>query len=308
MARDNVRKILILGAKGMLGQELARVFFDSDPVLWDKEDLDITNRGEVQKKIGELKPVVIINAAAYTAVDDCEKNRELAMKVNGKAVGYLVEALNNVNVNEARSHSPSIFIHYSTDYVFNGENPNGYKEDDAPRNPLNAYGESKLLGEKCLLEFAKNYPNFKYYLIRTSWLYGKGGRNFVDTILKLAENQKEIKVINDQCGKPTYASDLARRTRELLEGDYPLGLYHIANETENTGKGITWYDFAREIFFISRGNARIAMRKNAEIIPCFSSDFPRPAKRPKWSVLINTKIPPARNWREALKEYLRNIL
>ena len=293
-------KILILGAKGMLGRELAVVFNDQKPVLWDKEDFDITDRKEVFKKIFDLKPDVIINVAAYTAVDDCETNQELAMKVNGEAVKYLMESA---------SDASAVFIHYSTDYVFDGKNCRGYKENDEPRNPVNAYGASKLLGENYIKNFYAKYQiqDTKYYLIRTSWLYGKYGKNFVNTISELLKKRDQIKVVDDQRGKPTYAYDLAVRTRELLEGDYVSGIYHITNETENREKGVSWYDFAKEIFLINRekmGPAGRQAGKNKEIMPCASREFLRPAKRPKWSALVNTKLPLMRNWREALKDYL----
>lgn len=304
-------KILILGAKGMLGGYLGRAFLNFNPVLWDKEDLDITNREEVNNKIKELQPNIIINAAAYTAVDDCEANQDLAMKVNGEAVKYLVEAMNedrpHSKLHLNRNRGLILFIHYSTDYVFDGKKQNGYKENDEPHNSINAYGESKLLGEKYILDAAVKYPNFKYYLIRTSWLYGRGGKNFVDAIAALLKKSDRIKVVDDQRGKPTYAYDLAIKTRELLEGNYASGIYHITNETENREKGVSWYDFANEIFRINRekiGPARRQAGENKEIMPCTSGEFPRPAKRPKWAALINTKLPLMRNWRGALKEYL----
>lgn len=281
----NSGKILILGAKGMLGGYLAAIFSDSSPILWDKDDLDITDRDAVRRKITDLKPDVVINAAAYTAVDDCEKNSELANKVNGEAVKYLVEAMN-----EAKPPSCPIFVHYSTDYVFDGKNSNGYKENDEPYNPINNYGESKLMGENHVL----NYP--KHYIIRTSWLYGKGGDNFVDTMLGLGKTHGQLKVVNDQHGKPTYAYDLAKRTRELLEGSHESGIYHVTNETEDAQKGIAWFEFAQEIFLLSNNKV--------DVIPCTSDEFPRPAKRPEWSGLVNTKLPALRNWKEALKEYL----
>ena len=300
--KNNIQsgKILILGAKGMLGRELAGVFNDLKPVLWDKEDLDITDEKSVRGRIFELKPDIIINAAAYTAVDDCEANQELAMKVNGEAVKYLAESAKVIG---------AVFIHYSTDYVFDGEKPVGYKENDEPRNPVNIYGESKLLGEKYVSNGSSRNKSLKYYIIRTSWLYGRNGKNFVDTISELLQNRDQIKVVNDQYGKPTYAHDLAIKTRELLEGDYLSGIYHITNETENKEKGISWYDFAKEIFLINRekiGHAYRQAGKNKEITPCASMEFPRPAKRPKWSALVNTKLPLTRNWREALKEYLNS--
>lgn len=279
-------KILILGSAGMLGSDLVKVFSEYDIVGWDKKDIDLLQETEVVKKIKELGPQIIINAIAYTDVDGCESNREVATTINGCAVGYLAKAAKEID---------ATFVHYSTDYVFDGEKKDGYKEDDEPDSPANFYGQSKLLGEKFL---KKNCE--KYYLIRTAWLFGKNGKNFIDTILKLGKELKELRVVNDQHGKPTYTIDLARRTKELIEKKYPWGIYHITNDGETT-----WYDFAVEIF-------KMFVFLNPEetlgnIIPCDSSNFPRPAKRPAWSVLVNTKISPCRNWKEAVKEYLAEL-
>lgn len=271
-------KILILGSKGMLGCELMEVFNDFETFGWDKEEIDITSREQVNEKIEELKPSIVINAAAYTDVDGCETNKELAMKVNGEAVGYLASICKKIG---------AVFIHYSTDYVFAGDNPDGYKEGDIPRKPLNVYGQSKLLAEELLKKNTK-----MYYLIRTSWLFGRFGKNFVETMLKLARNQNELKVVNDQHGKPTYALDLARRTRQLIENQSPCGIYHLTNEGVTT-----WYDFAKKIF-------KLAQISKVKPIPVTSDEFPRPAKRPQHSILLNTKLPPTRPWQEALHEYL----
>jgi dTDP-4-dehydrorhamnose reductase len=298
-------KILILGARGMLGRELAEVFAGLNPTLWDKKDLDITDKKSVFDKILKLNPDIIINAAAYTAVDDCEKNEELANKVNGEAVGYLMEALATAPRSSGTDGARrSLFIHYSTDYVFNGKNMEGCEEDDISQNPVNAYGASKLIGEKYIksLSFKFRFSGFKFYIIRTSWLYGKGGNNFVDTIRELIKKRDQIKVVNDQYGKPTYAYDLAMSTRSLLGGNYAQGVYHMTNETDNEEIGITWYDFAKEIFLINKE----IIGKNAEIVPCSSGEFPRPAKRPGYSALINTKLPKLRDWRKALREYLKS--
>jgi len=268
----------------MLGHDLMAVFGDLNPVGVDKEELDITDGGAVEKFILNLKPNFVINAAAYTDVDGCEAKQDLAMKVNGEAVGYLAGA---------SEKNGAILVHYSTDYVFDGKNPSGYKEDDEPKNPVNFYGESKLLGEKLLKENCQ-----RYYLIRTSWLFGRNGKNFVDTILKLGKEKEELKVVNDQHGKPTYTVDLAKRTRELIFGKYPFGVYHITNE------GITsWYDYALKIFEVFESFH--LGQKFAKILPCDSAEFPRPAKRPAWSILINTKLPSGRPWSETLKEYLK---
>lgn len=269
-------RILILGAKGMLGTELSSVLGDLNPTLWDQEDLNITQESAVRNKITVLNPELIINAAAYTDVDGAETNQDTANQINGKAVEILGVVANKIG---------AVLVHYSTDYVFDGRNKKGYKEDNAT-NPINAYGKSKLLGEKAI---KKNCQ--KYYLIRTSWLFGKHGKNFVKTIIQLGKSKKEIKVVADQFGQPTYTVDLALKTRELVEAKKEYGIYHITNE------GITsWYDFTREIF------RQIGL--TVKVTPVATSEFPRPARRPEYSILINTKLTPMRSWKEALGDYL----
>lgn len=321
-----MQKTLILGAKGMLGYDLAEVFRVENPILWDKDDLDITDKESVSQKLGELKPDIVINAAAYTAVDDCEINKDLAVSVNGLAVGYLAQTCQEIG---------AVLVHYSTDYVFDGNNVNGYKEDDSTFGmPINMYGKSKLLGEQFIKEIAgglcagcehncemqeeqEGYamstgghrisdkePTLKYYIIRTSWLYGKNGPNFVDKILALAKERDIIKVVNDQFGKPTYARDLAKKTKELLDGNYPFGIYHVTNETKSN-KGISWFDFATKIVAIGKKNKMV--KDNTTVIPCSSEEFPRPAKRPRYSMLINTKLSKVETWDKSLERYLNEI-
>ena len=270
-------KILILGAKGMLGHDLQAEFEKDHQVTgWGIDEIDITKEEEVNKKIVQLKPNLVINAAAFTDVDGCEEKKDLCMKVNGQAVGFIAQACKKCN---------AVLVHYSTDYVFDGQNKEGYKED-AKLDPINLYGQSKALGEE---EIQKNTT--KYYLLRTSWLYGKHGKNFVDTMLNLAKERDKIKVVNDQFGKPTYTKDLAKRTKEIIEQKRDFGIYHVTNE------GITsWYEFTKKIFEIAG--------INIEVKPQTTEQFPRPAKRPKYSALINTKLPKMRRWEEVLKEYL----
>lgn len=258
-------KTLIFGAGGMLGTELFTVF--PDAVKLRHRDIDIRNREKVIGIIESNEPEVVINAAAYTAVDDCEDNRELANDINGAAPGYIAEGC---------ARTGAILVHYSTDYIFDGTKKE-YVESDTP-DPINAYGISKLMGENNII---KNMDNYR--IIRTSWLYGAHGRNFVDTMLTLSGKMDIVKVVNDQFGKPTYAPDLARKTREIVM--MPAGIYHITNE------GVcSWYEFASAII------------KNA--VPCTSGEFPRKAKRPTYSVLVNTKTAPMRHWKDALDEYL----
>ncbi len=276
MAKDK-KKILILGANGMLGSELVKVFAKDKPVAWGKKDLDITKQREVEKKIAQHKPDILINAAAFTAVDECEKKADKALSVNGEAVGYLAIACRKIDC---------LLVQYSTDYIFGGRKPKGYNENDKP-HPINTYGKSKLYGEKMLKKYGKDY-----YIIRTSWLYGKNGRNFVDAICEMSPKRFEIKVVNDQFGKPTYARDLANRTKEIIDKKLAFGIYHLTNEGVTT-----WYKLAKEVCRIKRFKTRI--------LPITSFEIPRPAKRPTYSILINTKIKKSRNWHKALIEYLK---
>lgn len=277
-------KILIIGAKGMLGQELAREFGGNgyEVLTWDKEEIDITKKDLVLEKIKLVKPEIIINAAAYNAVDKIEEGeKDLALAVNGYAVGNLAEAAGAVG---------ATLVHYSTDYVFEGKEINGYKEDATP-NPQSAYAASKRLGEEQL-------KNEKYYLIRTSRLFGKPAmsegakKSFVDVMLKLAGEKDCLELVDEELSSPTYVRDLARRTREIVEWKKPFGIYHVTN-----AGGCTWYGWAKKIFELSG--------KSVKLVPVGAERFPRPAKRPKYSLLLNTKLPPTRKWEEALDEYLK---
>lgn len=265
----------------MLGTMLRQRLTDFEIITLNRSELDITNRDQVLAQISELQPDIVINAAAYTAVDDCEIHQEQAMAVNGDAPGYIAEAAKAVD---------AYVVHYSTDYVFNGNNQAGYDEYYSEIEPINAYGASKAAGEKAIQEQVDDTWQ-KYYLIRTAWLYGPGGTNFVDTMLKLASERDALSVVNDQTGSPTYTLDLAERTQELLRAQLPGGVYHITNSGS-----CTWYEFAQEIFNF----------KNIEINvqPCSSEEFPRPAKRPRYSILVNTKLPDMPTWQNALHRFL----
>ncbi len=272
-------KILILGAKGMLGTDLVEAFSKHEIIGWDKTELDLTDFELVKKQVTKLKPEIIINAAAYTAVDEAEEKRDLAMLINGEVVGNLAKIAKSLDIP---------IVHYSTDYVFDGEEKEGYKEDEVKIAPLSVYGESKVLGEKLL-----QGNTDKFYLIRISWLYGKNGKNFVETMLKLGKEKDELSVINDQVGSPTFAKDVARVTKEIIETKKPFGIYHVAN----SGKA-SWYDFAKKIFEIAKIDIKVR--------PIPTEDYPLPAKRPKNSILINTKLKELRGWEEALLEYLND--
>jgi dTDP-4-dehydrorhamnose reductase len=267
----------------MLGHDLAEIFADLKPILWDQADLDITDEKLVLEKLNELKPTLVINAAAYTDVDGAENNQNLAQAVNALAIGYLAAACAKIG---------AILVHYSTEYVFSGQDQAGYPED-AKTSPINVYGQTKALGEELLQQNCE-----MYYIIRSSWLYGQApqvgkprGLNFVQTMLKLAQAGQEIKVVNDQFGKPTYCHDLAIETRKIIDTAKPCGIYHVTND------GVcSWYEFAKKIFEIKD------IKVNLKSIE--SKDYPLPTPRPQYSILINTKLEPMRSWEEALREYL----
>ncbi len=268
-------KIIIFGANGMLGNAVRKILKKHLLYLFRKSDADITDQNSVSKKISDIQPDFVINCAGFTDVDGSESKKEPAFKVNGKAVGIMAKSCR-------KNHA--VMIHISTDYVFDGKK-RAYKEDDKT-NPINEYGKSKEAGEKFLIRNVNDY-----YLIRTSWLFGEKGKNFVSTILKLARSNSKLKVVNDQHGCPTYTKDLAISIKLLIEGKKPYGIYHLTN------KGYcTWYQFAKKI-------VKMAGLKN-KVMPIKSEELGRPAKRPKYSVLINTKMPQLRNWQIALKEYM----
>lgn len=278
-------KILIIGNRGMLGQELTKNFQkDYEVIGMDYDIFDITNEKMVMEKISEIKPNLVINAAAYNNVDLAEQKEEEFAKaklVNGQAVGFLGNAC---------LENKATLIHYSSDYVFRGDDKNGYAED-AIVDPINKYGESKALGEEFLKKSGVNF-----YLIRLSKLFGPAGggkKSFVDTMIDLVINQekKELKLVDEEFSCPTYSYDLVNFTRKLWEEKTPFGIYHGANSG-----ACTWYEFALEIF-----------KQKGLTVSCFpvpASEFPRPAKRPAFSELLNAKMPKQRHWTEALADYL----
>lgn len=271
-------KILILGSEGMLGTALMRVF--PDAIGYDKNELDITDHDALHDALYEREPDFVINAAAYTNVDNAESEPALAALVNGKAPLYIAEICRDIS---------ATLVHFSTDYVFDGKNPDGYNEEDEP-NPINTYGRSKLLGEKAIQENLGHY-----FIVRTSWLFGPNGKNFVDTMLKLGRDKKELKVTDDQIGKPTYTFDLADAVQKLITHDFSYGIYHITNED-----AVSWHNFACEIF------NEVGLKVNVKAIS--SDELDRPAERPLCSILKNNKFPLLRSHKSALAEYLKRCV
>ncbi len=284
-----MKKILIIGVKGLLGPELAKVFDvdkDYDVTGWDINDIDIGDEVSVNEKILTLKPDIIINSAAYNAVDKAEEPEgfDVAKRINGLGPGYIARVADALG---------ALFVHYSTDYVFDGTKKEGYLEIDKP-SPISRYGESKYLGE---IKVRENTD--RYYLIRLQKLFGMPSSNpnakksFFETMLNLSKTQDSFKVVDDELANFTYAPDLAKRTKYLIESGMPFGIYHITNE----GNPVTWYGAAKILF-------DIAGIKGIQIIPVSSDEFPRPAKRPKYSILLNKKLEPLRSWPDALREFI----
>jgi len=282
-------KTIIIGAGGMLGHALMTTFAQEQPLGWDLAEIDITKADDVMSKISSEKPELIINAAAYTNVDKAEEEKDLAFRVNARGVENLAKAAAKIG---------ATLVHYSTDYVFGNNKKEGYSEEDVPKNPLNVYGDSKLAGEQEILDYSllTTHYSLKYYLIRSSWLFGPDGKNFVQTIINLSKTQPQLKIVNDQWGKPTYTKDLAKATRKLIDNNYQFGIYHLVNEPATN-----WYEFAKEIISLYDNHSQ------SKIIPVSSEKFPRPAKRPSYSILLNSKGPTMRPWKEALAKYIEQL-
>lgn len=272
----------------MLAQKMltaAPPFYDIIAV--DLPRFDITNKAQVLTYIEKLGPEIIINCAAYTNVDACETEQALADQVNGVAVGYLAEAAKKVD---------AVLVHISTDYVFDGHKSTPYDEED-PANPQSAYGRSKLLGERELLSSCLD----KFFIVRTSWLYGPGGNNFVETIIRLAKERSELRIVCDQIGSPTYTGDLASAVFCLLQSSSPFGIYHFSNEGE-----CSWYEFSKKIVGLAR--ARGELLKVESICPIKTEEYPLPAKRPQNSLFSKEKYMKATGkqiplWEESLANY-----
>jgi dTDP-4-dehydrorhamnose reductase len=286
-----MKKVLILGSQGMLGQELVKVFSSDERYTvtgWDYADIDVTDFAAAEEKIRTSAPEIILNAVAYNAVDACEESDEEYRKVlllNAEVPKFLARVAKEMS---------AVFVHYSTDYVFDGESAEGYEEEDEPR-PLSRYGESKREGEKNVLAVEG-----KNYLIRLSKLFGRAAasetakKSFFEKMLQAAKGKTEVTVVDDELSCFTYAPDLAQSTKDLIEAAAPYGIYHLANSG-----GATWYEAARELYT----QAHIGVT----IQPVGSDVFLRKALRPKCSILRNTKRPLLRPYQEALREYLSKM-
>ena len=268
-------KVLVTGATGMLGSDLCPMLEDAgfEVIETTRDELDITDAQNVKDVINDVKPDYVVHCAAYTNVDGAEDEPDKAELVNGTAAKYIASACKE---NEA------VLIYISTDYVFDGTKNTPYVPEDKT-NPINAYGLSKLHGEQAVQGNCD-----RYYILRTSWLYGHHGKNFVETMIALAD-KPEVKVVDDQIGCPTWTVDLSDAIISFIDEDPEYGIYHACG-----GGSTTWYGFAKEIY------NQTGLKVNLK--PCTTQEFPRPAKRPQYSIMDNEGL--LRDWKLALKEYI----
>ncbi len=256
-------RILIAGKNGQIGWELQRTLGALGEVTaLGRAEMDLAKADAVRARIREIKPDIIVNAAAYTAVDKAESEPDLAMAVNGVAPGIMADEAKRLG---------ALLVHYSTDYVFDGTKSSPYTEEDVT-NPLNLYGKTKLAGERAI-----SASGADYLILRTSWVYSARGKNFLLTILRLATERPELKVVSDQWGAPTWARDIATTTARILDGSKEKGLFHLS-----ASGATSWFGFASEILRISGHTLPIR--------PIPSAEYPSPAARPANSVLDNTKF------------------
>jgi len=275
-------KILVTGTHGQLGQEVIRQFQDKyELALFNHAFLDITNFYSVENLLSKIQPDVVINTAAYTNVEKAEEDTTNAFQVNAIGAQNLALACKKIG---------SKIIHISTDYIFDGTKTEPYEEFDTPY-PLSVYGKSKWWGERLIEQVGG-----KYFILRTSWLYGEGS-NFVRTMLRLAEERDKLTVVADQYGTPTYTKDLVWVIEKLMMTDF-YGVYHASNNGS-----CTWYEFAQKIFELAE--------KKVIVEPVSTDEYPVKAKRPQHSILENRMLKlrgldVMRPWEEALRDYLRN--
>ncbi len=275
-------RILVTGVKGQLGHDVVDELTKRGhtPIGVDVEEMDITDAAAVEQEMKKEPLDAVIHCAAYTAVDPAEDNREVCMRVNAEGTRNIARVCRELDIK---------MVYISTDYVFDGEGERPWEPDDA-RNPLNVYGESKYQGELAVEEYLD-----KYFIVRIAWVFGVNGKNFIKTMLRLAKDHKEINVVNDQTGSPTYTYDLAVLLADMVETE-KYGRYHATNE------GLcTWYEFAKEIF----AQAGVDVKVN----PVSSEEFPAKARRPHNSRMDKSRLTQngfklLPSWQDALKRYL----
>jgi dTDP-4-dehydrorhamnose reductase len=288
-----MRRILVIGAKGMLGRDLVKVLYSTfrtnkhsnwEVLEWDIDEIDIREEKRTVTKIESFRPEIVINVAGYTDVDGCESNEEKAFAVNA-------EGMKHVALGALRCRAKVVYL--STDYIFDGKKREPYLEDDPP-NPLSVYGRSKWKGEQYVRELVEDA-----LIVRTQWLYGRNGNNFVTSILRQVREKKVLSIVNDQIGSPTYTVDLSEAISVLLQYD-ARGVFHVANSDL-----CTWYTFGQAILKLS-GMERV------KVIPISSKELGRPAVRPPYSVLHCQKLKQVtgmilRPWSEALRDFLLSV-
>ncbi len=279
-------RVLVVGAKGMLGSDLVRELrLHHEVAAADLPGLDIADPESCLAAVAECRPEVVINAAALTAVDYCEDHEPEAFRVNAEGAA---------NIGRAAAGAAALLVHYSTDYIFDGSKSSAYVEEDAP-NPVSAYGRSKWRGEELVRAL-----NPGHIILRTAWLFGPQGKNFVRTVVMAAREGRPLRVVDDQRGSPTYSRDLAAWTRMLCEKQC-RGTYHVTNSGT-----CTWYDLAAHAI-------RCAGMDGSRVEAVKTKEFPLPAPRPANSVLANTRLeregfPLMRHWRDAAAEYVKGFL
>ena len=289
-------KILLTGVTGQVGQELQKTLTGLGEVVgFDREKFDLSKPEQIKQQIAEIKPNIVVNAAAYTAVDKAETEKELAIAINGDAPKAIAVAAQKVN---------ATVVHISTDYVFNGKNYTPYVETDSTE-PLGVYGNSKLLGE---IGVKKNCD--RHIILRTAWVYGsKGHGNFVKTMLRLGETKEELKVVADQIGSPTWSYDIAEAIANLLNKSQTDSTINGTYNFSNSGVA-SWYDLAVAVFDEARQLG--FPLKIKQVLPIATADYPTPAQRPAYSVLSKGKYTEATgiypsHWRESLRKMLREF-
>jgi dTDP-4-dehydrorhamnose reductase len=271
-------RLLVTGAAGMLGTDVVACATAHDVIALARAELDITDADAVRAAVRDTRPEAIVNCAAWTDVDGAEANEEAATRINGDGAGHLAAAA---------AESGAHIVHVSTDYVFPGDARTPYEEAD-PTGPRTGYGRSKLAGERAVAAAAPD----AHAIVRTAWVFGPHGSNFVDTMLSLAATRDELSVVDDQVGCPTYTGHLARALIEVAERR-THGMLHVAG-----GGACTWFELARATF--ERAGIKVTVH------PCTTADFPRPAPRPAYSVLGSTRsdAPVLAPWQEGLAAHL----
>ncbi len=293
-----MKTIVILGSEGLLGSALKRYLSKKKKYqvlefslgLEGEQQLDITRPRILKAKLKAAQPDWVLNCTAYTNVEGCEESEgfEIAKKVNGEAVASLAKICKDLGVN---------LVHISSDHVFNANSPEGYQEDFNQFEPMNKYGESKLLGEQGITkqagglegsDFKFQFP--KFYIIRTQWLFGRGAQNFITTITRLGKERGALKVVENEVGCPTYTKDLAQGIEYLIKKQPQAGIYHLSSRNS-----CSRFEFAKKILELQN--------IEAQLDPCQMKDFPRKANIANYSILKNSKLPQQRTWEEMLEDF-----